>query len=148
MKGIFSLKTPEALIKKLFTDYELFAKKPSDPYLAFNFFITAEHIPDWIGDKSLKKSNAILRICSHIANGAKHFEVNRHNSVTNTEKVLYVDSGYVEEGYFEEPLMIYLSADEAKELGFEYCEAIKVAELVRNFWAEYFPDIEPESHAT
>ena len=147
MKGIFNLNSPEALAKKLFSDYELFIKNPFDPYLAFNFFITAEHIPDWIGDKSLKKSNAALRVCSHIANGAKHFEVDRHNSVINTEKVLYVASGYVEEGYFEEPLMIYLSVDEAKELGFEQCEAIKIAELVRNFWAEYFADIELENHA-
>ena len=142
MKGIFNLQSPESLARKLFSDYELFTKKPFDPYLAFNFFVTAEHIPDWIGDKNIRKSNAVLRACSHIANGAKHFEVDRHNSVVNTEKALYVEPGYVTDGYIEEPLVICLSADEAKELGFDHCEAIKLAGMVREFWVRYFPDVE------
>lgn len=69
---------------------------PSDPYAAFDFFVTAEHILDWLypdspgtSQKEIRKSRRdaepLLAITSHIASGAKHFEAvaPRHKSVSD-----------------------------------------------------------------
>jgi hypothetical protein len=115
-QGLFELKTPADLVWKLRHDLERMATSPQDQYAAFDFFVTAEHIVDWIhpGDRaareSLRSSSPLLRITSHLANGGKHFEAKaaHHRSVTGTEKDRHVEEGYVEEGYFEEPLLIHL----------------------------------------
>jgi len=144
MKGIFDLKTPEDLVRKLFFEFQQFSNKPNDTYLAFNFFVTAEHIPDWIDEKNLRKQDPLLRICSHIANGAKHFMVDRHHSIEQTEKERYVAKGYVAGGYVEEPLMVYLSEGEAKEIGEAKFRAIQLAEMIVDYWSERFPDVKTE----
>ena len=48
MKGVFNLRTPIDLLDKLKYDYAVFEKDKNNPYLAFNFFVTAEHMLDWI----------------------------------------------------------------------------------------------------
>lgn len=146
-RGIFNLNTPETLVRKLAQDYTLFEQQPFNPYLAFNFFVTAEHIPDWIGDKDIKKKHSILRICSHLANGAKHFEVDpkRHQSVRKTEKALYCERGYLVNGFIEEPLIVHLSNGEIGEFGQPHIEAVKIAKSVLEFWLDRFPDVRPES---
>lgn len=44
---IFSLDTSTDLLK-LKHDYERIKMDPTDQYVAFDFFITAEHIIDWV----------------------------------------------------------------------------------------------------
>ncbi len=88
MKGFTpKLQCPGDLLEKLKWDLRRLEESSSDVYAAFDFFVTAEHIPDWINDKSIKKGNDLLMVVSHVANGAKHFEVSkkRHKSVTEIE---------------------------------------------------------------
>jgi hypothetical protein len=94
MKGTFDLLTPRDLLEKLKHDFKVLESDPDNTYSAFNFFITAEHIKDWIFPgranktkrEDLDKSSLLLQVCSHVANGAKHFEVGakHHQSVSDT----------------------------------------------------------------
>lgn len=148
------LETPADLVRKLEHDLQRMAASGSDQYAAFDFFVTADSLVDWLypevpNDKiataeqkkrqsDLRKTNDLPRISSHIANGAKHFVVTRHNSVTGIEKSRYVKKGYVEDGYFEEPLLVHLTPDEAARLGVkDSIEAIQLARLVLQFWSAH-----------
>jgi hypothetical protein len=48
MPGALHLKTPRDLFANLGHDLEQLKQRPDDPYAAFNFFVTAEHILDWL----------------------------------------------------------------------------------------------------
>lgn len=48
MEGVFSLKTPKDLLGKLQHDYERLKANRLDTYAAFDFFVTSEHLLDWI----------------------------------------------------------------------------------------------------
>jgi hypothetical protein len=140
--GFSELRTPRDLVLKLSHDLKRLKKSPHNQYAAFDFFITAEHIIDWLypNNKSerekLRSSSVLLRITSHIANGAKHFEAKakHHQSVTEIKKNRYVEAGYVEEGYSEEPLVINLTVNEAKEIGQASIEAIQLAQSIYDYW--------------
>ena len=84
-------------MKKLEYDLDRVLKSPQDQYAAFDFFVTAEHIVDWIHPDDRKaresvRSGSSLLITSHLANGVKHFEVKavHHQSVADVEKSRYV----------------------------------------------------------
>jgi len=139
------LKTPSDLLRKLTHDIERLETTPQDQYAAFDFFVTAEHITDWVYPNSkanreeLRSSEAILRITSHIANGAKHFEAKakHHNSVAGIEKARYVAAGYVEEGYFKDPLIIHLTPEEATNLKTTTeVTVIYLARKVVDYWSQ------------
>jgi hypothetical protein len=73
---------------------------PMDSYAAFDFFVTAEHILDWLHPdvpgstaakaqrEALRRQNRILAITSHIASGAKHFvaQAKHHTAVNDLEQ--------------------------------------------------------------
>lgn len=72
-----------------------------DTYAAFDFFVTAEHLVDWIlpdipGEsrreerKNFRNSNRLLQIASDIASGAKHFQAlaPHHSNVGGMANVL------------------------------------------------------------
>jgi hypothetical protein len=141
-RGFGELQSPRDLLIKLKHDLERMENSPEDQYAAFDFFVTAEHIVDWLhpserkAREDLRSSTAILRITSHIANGAKHFEATakRHQSVMGIEKDRYVEAGYVEDGYLAEPLVIRLTEDEATAVGGPIIDAISLARLVLEYW--------------
>ena len=137
---IFELKTAADLFRKLEGDLTAL-ESSQDTKVAFNFFVTAEHLPDWLGRRDLVRQHAILRVVSHIANGAKHFTLDdrRHTSVTGTEKCRYVEEGYVEPGYIDEPLVIRLSPDEARDVGVSPIDAAALGRKVLEFWRPYVP---------
>jgi hypothetical protein len=95
-KGIFQLKSAQDLVSKARHDFERLQSDPSDAYAAFDFFVTIRHIPEWLypGDpgkvSALFLQNVELRICRHLAEGAKHFEATdpRHKQVTNSSMSL------------------------------------------------------------
>ena len=143
--GFGELKKPIDLVRKLEFDLERINKSPKDQYAAFDFFVTAEHIIDWICPDSrkdreeLRSSSPLLRITSHIANGAKHFEAKakHHTSVVGIEKDRYVEAGYIEEGYFLEPLLLQISEEEADNLNTEtYIKASWLANKVLEYWKQ------------
>jgi hypothetical protein len=146
-KGWFELKHPADLVRKLEHDLGRLERSPQDQYAAFDFFVTAEHIVDWLHPKdklareSLRASNPLLRITSHLANGGKHFEatMRHHRSVTGTEKNRYVEAGYVENDYVAEPLVIHLSKEEAAEVGDSPIEAVALARRVLHYWSQHVP---------
>jgi len=137
----FELRTPADLFRKLEADLEALEATYEDTRVAFNFFVTAEHLPDWLNKRDLVRQTAILRVVSHIANGAKHLVLHdrRHQSVTSTEKLRYVEEGYFEPGYVCEPLLIHLSPDEARDLGFQTISAVTLGHKVVEFWRPYIP---------
>ena len=109
MQGFYDLKSPADLLAKLHREHARLKKDPTDVDTAWNLFVTAEHMLDWhIPDlpsrkrnsdrKTVVNANPILQICSHIANGAKHFEAlaKRHESVAGTER----SGGYFSSDYF------------------------------------------------
>lgn len=141
-QGFGELQKPEDLVRKLKHDLDRLRNSPQDQYAAFDFFVTAEHIIDWLhpDDRAAREakraSSPLLRITSHIANGAKHFEAKakHHRSVSGVEKARYVEPGYAEEGYFADPLIVRLTPDEEKTIGQNPVEAISLAEQVYEFW--------------
>lgn len=154
-KGIFELQSPSDLLKKLRHDLNRMEDLPHDQYAAFDFFVTANSMVDWFhpdqqslndGKPSrddLLKNNALLRIASHLANGSKHFHAlgKSNQSVTNTEKMRYVDEFYMEPGYCLEPLLIHLNKKEAAEIGAsDTCvDAIELASHLVDFWSKQIP---------
>src|SRR4051794_7798333 len=88
-KGFASLETPRELLRKVQHDFERLQANPADSYAAFDFFVTAYHLLEWLhpGDPiamgAEEKRTPLLQVCSHLANGAKHFEAKdkRHQSV-------------------------------------------------------------------
>lgn len=136
--GFFQLQTAEDLFAKLKWELEKLQQDPSNPWHAFNFFVTAEHLPDWVDNKSLRKENALLRICSHLANGGKHFEVDRHSSVAVAERDGVLEEGVLEKGIVEEWLEITLEPREAEDLGRDEIDAVSLAEMLVSWWGRYF----------
>jgi hypothetical protein len=134
MNAFFEMKEALDLLRKL--EHERWKAEPLNVDFAWNFLVTAEHLPDWMGrthqgppllggasiDK-FKEDRPILRICSQIANGAKHLvtKPKQHTSVDRTviETTAYVEEGYITEGYFDEESMlrVYLTPDEVVALG-------------------------------
>jgi hypothetical protein len=145
-QGFGELKTPRDLVKKLEHDFERIRSTPQDQYAAFDFFVTAEHIVDWIYPTDKKKREEqralpLLGLISHIANGAKHFEATakHHDFVTDVEKSRYVEADYVEEDYFDDPLLIHLSSKHQEYFGTSCIEVITFAAKVLQYWREHAP---------
>jgi hypothetical protein len=92
--GIFTLKTARDLYQKLERDFEVLQAQRTNADACFNFFVTAEHLPEWelgadaVAAAAFRRKHAILRVCSHIATGAKHFipDPERHDSVVRTHE--------------------------------------------------------------
>jgi hypothetical protein len=145
--GFAKLKRPEDLYRKLVHDRERMQAAPLDSYSAFDFFVTAEHMRDWVlpgrkgaeGREALRKDNVVLRLISHLANGSKHFQAEdkRHQSVDGVTEDGYAESGYVESGYWEEALVVHLTLTEQEALGFPAISAAELADLTLQFWATY-----------
>ena len=144
--GFGALKTPRDLLRKMEHDHSRMEAEPSNEYAAFDFFVTAEHMLDWIHpDKKMREAErnleVLLQVTSHIANGAKHFEATdpRHKSVTEIERSQYVEPGYVEPGCFAEPLVIKLSTAEGAVLGGNEIEATELGRRVLTYWQANAP---------
>ena len=135
----FELKTADDLFHKLEDDLSSLEESAQDTKIAFNFFVTAEHLPDWLHKRGLVRKHSILRIVSHIANGAKHFSLNdkRHNSVVSTEKFRVFEEGVFESDCFYEPLLIHLESDEAAELECTEIDVLELGKKVLEFWRPY-----------
>jgi hypothetical protein len=139
----FDLKTPADLFCKLEGDLVALESSYQDTRIAFNFFVTAHHLPEWLGKSDLIQKHPFLRIVKHIANGAKHFVLNdpKLQSVASTEKSRYIQQGYYEPGYFQEPLLIHLSPDEAHEMNTSTIDAVTLGRQVVEFWRQHIPKV-------
>jgi hypothetical protein len=152
MKGLFDLRTFEHLLHKLEWEYARWQEEPLNTYMAWNFFVTAEQLPDWLAQRDhqpndfpykFKRKRPLLRICSHLANGGKHFRPgNHHSSVASTRaQGGWVPLGWVPEGWVELPaLMVDLTSDEQKALSSPSAsvDALSLGAQVLAFWQPYF----------
>ncbi len=138
-EGFFDLKTPEDLLKKLEREYERLQQHPHDVDMAFNFFVTAEHIPDWLNDIAIKKQHSLLRICSHLANGAKHFEPTRHSAVSSTGRQSMTRLTLMGTPGARRPrkLQIHLTSEESTSFGQSLVDVLMLAERVFDFWKNH-----------
>jgi hypothetical protein len=107
--------------------------EPTYSYAAFDFFVAAEHMVDWLHpndeakQKQTRNAHELLKICSHIASGAKHFEATRkpHRSVSGLEN---------QGGVFPVPaLKISLDGKAAMQFGPEV-ECLDLATAVLEYW--------------
>jgi hypothetical protein len=148
MLGFGPLQTPRDLLAKLQHDLDAMRAEPGSSYAAYNFFVTAEHILDWLnpGDRGTngeaartreRKREVLLRIVSHLATGAKHFEPNpkRHESVTH---VNHADAPYGAGAYGVGPygtgeLTVTLDGDAAARFG-SSISALALGEHVLRYW--------------
>jgi hypothetical protein len=142
------LQTPGDLLEKLRHDLKRLEDSPADVYAAFDFFVTAEHMLDWIYPNGPKrreqerKSNILLPICSHIANGAKHFQANykHHQSVSAivSQEGGFQPSAFQPSAFPVSTLVIQLDSQAAAELGTgPEIECLELARRVLKFWENH-----------
>ncbi|QBQ53839.1 hypothetical protein [Nitrosococcus wardiae] len=147
-EGFFDLSTPEDLFGKLKHDFDELKSNPSNSWKAYDFFVTATHIADWIYEGNRRKTrefrgtHLILKVCDHLACSGKHFRLDNpaHRSVEKAEREYYVEPGYVESGYYEEPLVVTFNEAEKTEFGIKSENVVSLASRVMEFWENYFND--------
>jgi len=145
LNGVFSLRTARDLREKLEVDFSRLSH--SDPssieaqYAAFDFFVCAEHIPDWLaktagGSKSCHRSYRDGALVSHIANGAKHFQVKdtRHITVKDTTAIAGAfDAGAFDRSVFQIAKLVIELESGASE------DVLEVAARVIAHWRNVLP---------
>ena len=137
-----SLSTPKDLLVKLRWDFGRIEKAHGDVYAAFDFFVTAEHLPEWVGTKDVRRTEPLLRIVSHLATGAKHFVPSavRHRSVANVEiREGSFDSECFDPNAFDTGgLTVVLQGNESEVFGDEI-SVVELARQVLDFWEQRIP---------
>jgi len=162
--GFFHLRDPHDLFKKLRHDYHRMIVDPLNVYAAYDFFVTVNHLVDWIWPsatrdqlRDIRASEATPRICEHLANGAKHFILNRkHAAVAQLESVvtptfeideILADPAELALAWFdpEDGLVVTLEAAEASAAGLEKITAPALAKRVLLYWGKRmgYGDLEP-----
>jgi hypothetical protein len=151
-RGIFNLKTPHQLFEKLQRDFAHVKKFPEDSDAWFNFFVTADHLADWVTGneddaKKMQQSHALLRVVHRLSINAKHYEQKppkpgklRTSPVESThEAQVYTwdpnERKPVEAG---KAYMLELSPMDAREIGLQdqFVSARNLAYRVVDFWAK------------
>jgi hypothetical protein len=152
MPGMFTLRSPKDLLAKPQRELDRLRAAPNESDIAFNFFVTAEHIADWLhpgpqGDKAARKererlrdADPLLAVVSHIANGSKHFDklAVRHDSV---KAAGFVVTRGVPLGRWgvralllqRQTLTVTLTGDAAKKYGTS-TTPLQLAEKVADYW--------------
>jgi hypothetical protein len=145
MPGAFGLETPKDLLGKLERDFDKLRLSPNDKDLAFNFFVTAEQMLDWIHPGSankrtredLRNAEPLLQVVSHLANSSKHFDnlAKHHQSVEKSGSFGAFFGGAFFGGGFQvgDSLLILLKGDAANAFG-PSRPALDIAERVLAYW--------------
>jgi hypothetical protein len=82
------LQTPADLVAKLERDLARIRANPHDADAAFDFFVSADHVEEWLaygskwGGHPKGHSNDLMRLVCHLGSGAKHFTASsgRHSA--------------------------------------------------------------------
>ncbi len=94
MPGWFGFETRGDLLSKLERDLARLRQDPADGDAAFNLFVTAWSLVDWLhpgnpaAREALRTQHHILQACAHLADGSKHLLLHNpgHVSVHNTTR--------------------------------------------------------------
>jgi hypothetical protein len=145
-KGFFELQSPQDLLRKLGHDSDRVKKSPMDSYAAFDLFVTAYHMLDWLhpGDsnkatrKQMESDNNILQVVSHLANGSKHFQVTRHHAVKETiiHEGAFDPNVFGSNAFDVGELRVELDGDAAREFGAS-TGVLELAAKALRFWEEH-----------
>ena len=145
--GVFALRTPADLLAKLGHDYERLTANPADSYAAFDFFVTALHMKDWLAASGQTVTPRpgyeleLWKVCSHLGNGSKHFEVSpeRHHSIKGTEHAggAFDPHVFQPDAFQVGRLIVHLEEEAATKLG-ESVDAVTLARKVLDYWERKF----------
>lgn len=138
------LQTARDLLGKLGRDNGRIRRDPAGADAAFDFFVTAEHMPEWFYRGDTKRANRLrnkymlLRVVSHLASGAKHFHATapQHHSVRDVRH----QPGAFQRGTFQADafdvgyLAVELNGPEAHKYG-KQVDVRVLAAHVLTFWA-------------
>lgn len=84
--GIWSLTAPSDLLHKLNVDLRRMQESPGDALAAYDFFVTAYHMHEWLArdasHKTKLESAPLVRVAGEIATRAKHFRADNPKWVT------------------------------------------------------------------
>jgi hypothetical protein len=142
---LFELRTAKDLFNKLKRNLVRLEQNPVDEDAAFDFFVTAYHILDWLypgrdnkGQRDTHRdSEPLLQVCDDLCNGAKHFHLDaaRHNRVSDTltEAGAFDAGGFQQDAFDVGKLVVELSGTAAQSLGAKR-EVLQLARDVVNYW--------------
>lgn len=149
MTDWFGFETPQDLYAKLERDLAKLRRDHGDADSAFNLFITAWSMIDWIhpanshARESLRTKHPVLQACAHLANGSKHLKLTspRHRSVKTTargadrgKRPLRMSPG--QRPVSANALFVHLEGDAAKEFG-SFPSALTLAEATVDWLRDY-----------
>lgn len=115
LNGLFALRTWQDLREKLKFDYRRYMDTdkatPEAQYAAFDFFVTALHLSDWMaaqGAGPRARSYPDYALVSHVGNGGKHFRVDltRHMTVRDTSASASFQTGAFQARAFQGPTLV------------------------------------------
>ena len=142
-KGFGPLKTPVDLLEKIRRDFARLRDAPTDAYAAIDFVVSAYHMLDWLhpndraGRETEESQSPLLQVCSHLANGAKHFEATarKHKSIRNVvdEKGAFQRSAFQSDAFQVGGLFVELDGQAAALYGARL-EAVDLADKVLAHW--------------
>lgn len=155
--GLGSLERREDLLAKLHHDYERVRNAPGDPYAAFDFFVTAEHMIDWVlpgqanrqAREKLRAGSVLLQVVSHVATGAKHFiaEARHHQSVQHADvaPAAFQRDAFQENAFQTGDLYLTLEGSAAESLG-AHIGVQDLAVRILDFWDRYVREHKSDRH--
>lgn len=79
--GVSTFSTAQDLLAKLDRDLNQLRRSPTDVDVCLNFFLTAEHLPEWHFNRDVdrvaefRRQHALARACSKIAGGGMRFRI-------------------------------------------------------------------------
>ena len=137
------LQTARDLLAKLQHDFERLEADQNDDYAAWDFFVTAEHMRDWIdrpGGQSRPASSPLLKTVSHLANGGKHFELSpgRHSAVREVSQRGVFDAAYFDADAFDTARLTVQTIEPPAEIN-----VVDLAARVLDYWV---PEMTAKGH--
>jgi hypothetical protein len=145
-RGLFDLLSGDDLCAKLEHDFRRVSDDPSDAYAAFDFVVTAWHLLEWRfpGESTRRKElcelHPILRVCEHLAVGAKHYEPTnpKLDSVQASRRDAFWAKGVWApgmwaQGFWKDDLVVELTGTAKAALG-DRLTILEMAVLVMEFW--------------
>jgi hypothetical protein len=151
-QGAFGLETPQDLLGKLRREFDKLRANPNDQDSAFNFFVTAEQMLDWLypGNpnkntrEALRNAELLLQVVSHLASKSKHFDqlAAHHRSVGISGSVgPFFGGSFFGGGFFgSSRQLIHFKGQAARTFG-ESMLAVELAERVLVFWEAKCPSV-------
>lgn len=143
-KGLFGLTCAADLLRKLEADFERLTREPTDSYAAFDFFVTAHHLPEWLFGadgiarvRALRKTDRVPKLVREIADGGKHLVLTQPPPTT-TDGTAVLESRYGlgplgVGAYSRGVLLIHLQEDAAQAWGQSTLDVVGAAQQVLEY---------------